>query len=427
VVLVIDREGVYRKIAPTNHGLLVKPPEELLGKTLRDVFLPDQAKTFISAMQQVLDTKQTKVIEYDLIIGDKTMRFETTISAMTEDNTLWVAHDITQRKRSEFIQDAIYRITQAAMTSEGMDALYLSIHSILGELMPAENFYIALYDSFRNMISFPYSVDQYDQPPTGMTPIQGLTGYVIRTGRPLLATREIFEGLIRQKEVEAVGTVGVDWMGAPLRAEGRTIGVMAVQSYTEGIHFDQEDLNLLEFVSTQVAQAIERKRMEEEIRNLSLTDELTGLSNRRGFTLLAEQEVKLAHRIKRGMLLFFCDMDDLKLINDTHGHAQGDLALQDVSAILKETFREADILARIGGDEFVALAVDASLESEEILANRFQVNLEKRKKKDNRSYKLSFSIGIARFDPEVPCTVAELIAQADGRMYEQKQDKKRNK
>ena len=143
------------------------------------------------------------------------------------------------------------------------------------------------------------------------------------------------------------------------------IGVMAVQIYTPGIHYDQEDLNLLEFVSTQVAQAIERKRMEEEIRSLSLTDELTGLYNRRGFTLLAEQEVKLAHRMNRTMLLFFCDVDNLKGINDTHGHAQGDLALKEVSAILKETFREADILARLGGDEFVVLAVDASLESAE--------------------------------------------------------------
>ena len=122
------------------------------------------------------------------------------------------------------------------------------------------------------------------------------------------------------------------------------------------MHYDQEDLNLLEFVSTQVAQAIERKRMDEEIRSLSLTDDLTGLYNRRGFTLLAEQEVKLAHRINRSMLLFFCDVDYLKSINDAHGHAQGDLALQEVSAILKETFREVDIMARLGGDEFVVLA-----------------------------------------------------------------------
>jgi len=335
--------------------------------------------------------------------------------------------DITERKRNELIQNAIYRITQAAITSDGIDALYYSIHSILGELIPAENFYIALYDSASNLISFPYFVDQYDEPPSEPTKIRGLTGYVIRSGRPLLATREIFDRLVQKGGVEAVGTVGVDWMGAPLKAEGRMIGVMAVQSYTEGIHFDQEDLNLLEFVSTQVAQAIERKRMEEEIRSLSLTDELTGLYNRRGFTLLAEQEVKLAHRFKRSVLLFFGDVDGLKVINDTHGHAQGDLALKEVSAILKETFREADIPARFGGDEFVVLAVDASIESAEIVTNRLQADLDARNQRGDRPYQLTLSMGIAQYDPEAPCTVSELIVQADGLMYQQKQARKGKK
>jgi diguanylate cyclase (GGDEF)-like protein len=158
-----------------------------------------------------------------------------------------------------------------------------------------------------------------------------------------------------------------------------------------------------------------------------LTDELTGLYNRRGFTLLAEQEVKLAQRIKKVMLLFFGDVDDLKTINDTLGHAQGDLALKEVSAILKESFRESDILARIGGDEFVALALDASKESGEIITNRIQATLEARNQPGDETYHLSLSMGIARYDPEAPCTLSELIAQADGLMYQQKQARKGKK
>jgi diguanylate cyclase (GGDEF)-like protein len=127
------------------------------------------------------------------------------------------------------------------------------------------------------------------------------------------------------------------------------------------------------------------------------------------------------------MLLFFCDMDDLKGINDSYGHAQGDLALKEVTAILKETFREADLLARIGGDEFVVLAVDASVESAEMLISRILANLEKRNAKGDRLYPLSLSVGIARFDPLAPCLVSDLIAEADGLMYQQKQEKKRNK
>ena len=250
-----------------------------------------------------------------------------------------------------------------------------------------------MYDTDKGLISFPYYVDQFDEAPPAPTPIQGLTGYVIRTGQPLLAPPEVFDQLVLQGEVEVVGTPGEDWMGAPLKVEGRIIGVMAVQSYSKEIHFDQEDLNLLEFVSTQVAQVIERKRMEQEIVSLSFTDELTGLYNRRGFTLLAEQEMKLAYRFKRSVSLFFFDVDDLKTINDSFGHAQGDAALKEVSAILKETFREADIPARIGGDEFVVLAPDASIESAEILTKRIQTRLERHNQKGERPYHLTLSVG----------------------------------
>ena len=149
--------------------------------------------------------------------------------------------------------------------------------------------------------------------------------------------------------------------------------------------------------------------------------------NRRGFILLAEQEVKLAHRKKRSMLLFFGDVDNLKTINDTHGHAQGDLALKEVSAVLKKSFREADILARFGGDEFMVLAVDASMESADVLTNRIQSFLERSNQQGDWPYQLSLSLGIAYYDPEAPCKVSEMIAQADGRMYQQKQEKKRIK
>ena len=117
-------------------------------------------------------------------------------------------------------------------------------------------------------------------------------------------------------------------------------------------------------------------------------------------------------------------MDSLKTINDTYGHAQGDLALKNISAILKKTFRESDIISRLGGDEFVVLNVNASLESADILANRIQSLLEKGNQQGDWPYQLSLSIGIARFDPKVPCKVSELIAQADALMYAQKQTRK---
>ena len=168
--------------------------------------------------QQVLDTRKTLQIEYDLKIGDRTVWFATSISPMTEDSTLWVAHDITQRKRFETVQNALYRISQTAITSEGMDALYRSIHSILGELIPAENFFIALIEPATGEISFPYYVDQFDEPPVGMTPQQGLTGYIIRTGASLAGHPGRGRPSCSKRPVEKVGTVSEDWMGAPFKS-----------------------------------------------------------------------------------------------------------------------------------------------------------------------------------------------------------------
>jgi diguanylate cyclase (GGDEF)-like protein/PAS domain S-box-containing protein len=418
----------------SNHALAgilgIADAQAVIGRKFQDFVLPEKASELGQRYQTAIKTGiDSDLISTELIRQDGSRAFvEITHNVIIEGGQVvgirGAVIDITERKQFELVQNAIYRIAQASFTSEGMEALYRSIHSILGELIPVENFFIALYDPVNDLISFPYFVDKRDSQPAAPTKLQGPTGYVIRTGHSLLANRETFDRLVQQGEMQAVGTVGVDWMGAPLIVKERVIGVMTVKSYTQEVRFDQGDLNLLEFVSTQVAQAIERKSMEEQIRTLSLNDELTGLYNRRGFTLLADHEVSLAYRLKRNMLLFFGDVDGLKTINDSLGHAQGDLALQEVAAILKKSFREADIVARFGGDEYVVLAVDAALDSADALTKRIQAALEAHNQTAGRLYSLSLSLGIVRYDPASPCTISELIAQADGRMYAMKQARK---
>jgi diguanylate cyclase (GGDEF)-like protein/PAS domain S-box-containing protein len=164
----------------------------------------------------------------------------------------------------------------------------------------------------------------------------------------------------------------------------------------------------------------ERKRMEDALRTMSLVDELTGLYNRRGFFSLAEQQLKISSRMKRRMMLLFADFDGLKRINDAFGHPEGDRALIEVANAFKETFRESDIVARIGGDEFVVLAIETDGVGTEILATRLQRNLEARTARGCRCYQLSLSMGIAHYEPEHPCSIDELLAQADRAMYGQK-------
>jgi diguanylate cyclase (GGDEF)-like protein/PAS domain S-box-containing protein len=167
----------------------------------------------------------------------------------------------------------------------------------------------------------------------------------------------------------------------------------------------------------------ERKRLEEQLHTMSLTDELTGLYNRRGFITLSEQQLKISERTKKGMLLLFVDLDRMKQINDTFGHQEGDKALTEIATILKEVFRESDIIGRIGGDEFAILAIDATDENRDVLIHRLYHTLDHYNKPDGRTYRLSLSMGIVYYSPEAPCPLDKLMAQADALMYEEKRNK----
>jgi diguanylate cyclase (GGDEF)-like protein/PAS domain S-box-containing protein len=168
----------------------------------------------------------------------------------------------------------------------------------------------------------------------------------------------------------------------------------------------------------------ERKRMEVEIIALVVTDQLTGLHNRRGFLSLAGQQLKLAKRNKSGMLLFFADLDGLKWINDTLGHEEGDRAIIEAATVLKESFRVSDIVARLGGDEYAVLAFYITGANSGIITDRLQSLIDRRNRQENRKYKLSISVGCSYYDPENPCSIDELMATADKLMYEHKQNKK---
>jgi diguanylate cyclase (GGDEF)-like protein len=167
----------------------------------------------------------------------------------------------------------------------------------------------------------------------------------------------------------------------------------------------------------------ERKRLEERIRTSSLLDDLTGLYNRRGFLTLAEQHLKLAERTGRGVLLIFADLDNFKTINDEYGHPEGDRALVDAARALRLVFRESDIIARIGGDEFVVLALETSDTSGDLLSRRLRERLTATSADLDRGYELAMSLGIARWDARSPSTIADLLARADSLMYEHKRQK----
>jgi diguanylate cyclase (GGDEF)-like protein len=181
----------------------------------------------------------------------------------------------------------------------------------------------------------------------------------------------------------------------------------------------------MEFVSNQVATAIERKRMEEELKRLAYYDILTGAYNR-GYGLeLLQRQIKLSKRDKSPLLLAYSDLDNLKDINDEFGHEEGDRAMVQVAKLFKSILREVDIIARMGGDEFLVIFLDSSLNEIPIIRERLSKELARLNQISKKPYKIGFSTGFSYYNPSNPLPMNELIRIADQKMYEEK--KRKNK
>jgi len=173
--------------------------------------------------------------------------------------------DITERKQAEQIQSVLYHIANTVNTTKNLDELFKSIQNYLGTVVDTTNFFVALYDKETDIISLPYHIDEKDKF-TSFPAGKSLTAYVIKTGKPLLATEEVTEKLTEAGKVETIGAPSKIWLGVPLKIGNKVIGTMAVQSYTDASLYTEKDMEILEFVSDEIALAIDRKRAEEALR-----------------------------------------------------------------------------------------------------------------------------------------------------------------
>jgi diguanylate cyclase (GGDEF)-like protein len=198
-----------------------------------------------------------------------------------------------------------------------------------------------------------------------------------------------------------------------------TTGEVHHMLWTTNFYYDEK--GNVEKVNSIARDITERKKFEEHLKAIAITDDLTGLLNRRGFFTLSEQQRKLVNRTKRHIAILYLDIDGFKNINDELGHKEGDNALIDTAGILKDTFRESDIIARIGGDEFAVLLTEhAGPDVENIMVEHLRENVKAFNDKGVRKYQLLFSIGIAGYDSLCPCSIDELLMRADDLMYKEK-------
>jgi PAS domain S-box-containing protein len=174
--------------------------------------------------------------------------------------------DVTERFRGEKIQQALYKIYRASNMAGNLQELFVMIHRILGEIVPAQNFSIALHDAEQDTMSYPYFVDEYEVTPLPQKSGKGVAAYVLRTGEPLIATQETVQVLATEGEIETASFAGLEWLGAPLKVDDRSIGVVALRTYDERVRFKEKDKIFLLFISSQIAKAIDLKRADDALR-----------------------------------------------------------------------------------------------------------------------------------------------------------------
>jgi two-component system, cell cycle sensor histidine kinase and response regulator CckA len=253
-ITILDTEYRIMRINSEFTRLFGYSEAESLGQMVGDLIVPLELRAQADEMSRALDSGQKVSLETrrrrkDGSLVDVSI-LGTPVSVAGETLALYAIYrDISQKKRAEALSSALYRLAEKTSSAEDLGQFYAAIHSIVAELMYARNFYIALYDAGTGYLSFPYFVDEQDPRPEPRKLGRGLTEYVLRTGEPLLATGEIFEELLRRREVDEIGAPSLDWLGVPLKMGATTLGVVAVQSYNDAFRFGDKDKEILTFVS----------------------------------------------------------------------------------------------------------------------------------------------------------------------------------
>jgi len=267
-----DKDGKYISANENFVRDLKVKQEDIVGKVDYDFFPKELADKYRADDKRIMTTEKTEKIEEKFVQQGKEVWINTVKTPVRDDNgnvtgVLGIAWDITERKRAENLQHALFRISEAVNLTSNFKELLKVIHETLGTLIDTTNFYIALYDAEKDLYSFPYCVDQYDE--ADFTPKQlkgSLTDYVRRTAKPIIVNEQTHHMLANAGEVGLIGRPSPIWLGVPLQTRNGVIGVVVVQSYSDPEAYSETDLNIMSFASDHIAVAIERKRAAEALR-----------------------------------------------------------------------------------------------------------------------------------------------------------------
>jgi diguanylate cyclase (GGDEF)-like protein len=408
----------------------------------------EKDKTLLNFVAQHIATALERKLAHE--------QLERRVAERTEE----LSREVEERQRGERLQAALFRIAELGSTTETPEAFSAAVHSVVGRLLYAGNFYIALLSPDSRQIEFPYSVDEFDVSREPRLLGRGLTEFVLRSGQPLLADRPTIERLTQEGEVLSHGTLSTTWLGVPLICDEQTVGVLAVQSYDSAHRYSRLDQELLTFVSYHIANALMRKRaadslkfanarlerrvadrteelfnanrdlreqiaqrerIERQLKHDALHDGLTGLPNRLHLlNRLGEALARFARFPQRRFAVLFLDLDRFKVINDSVGHLVGDELLKEVGGRITRVLNGWGLVARLGGDEFAVLLEPIESESDVTgLAAGIIESLSDPVRVAGKELYTSTSIGIALSHAQYR-TPEELLRDADVALYRAK-------
>jgi diguanylate cyclase (GGDEF)-like protein len=459
--LLINAAGIRRAQAQGRFFCVGHPPEFWMGAPLKnasdEVFGMLAMQVYdVDRIYSAEDRELFLVVAHHVAMAlDRLLHradLEETVARRTQELSRLNAalrQQVLERERAEHLHSALFQIAELSSQPGDMAKLFHSLHGIVGELLFARNFYIALFDESTGEVTFPYYIDeQCTASPPPRRGQRGLTEYIIRQRRGCLIDYDDATRLMENGEITDTREPirSQSWLGIPLFEEGVVRGVLVVQSYSPNVRYSRRDQELLTFVSRHIDTALSRRSAAEAVQaaNLKLEarvrsrtreldhanakllhenshDSLTGLPNRSQLQQRLGQAWALLCTEGQPLVVMFIDLDRFKMVNDSLGHHFGDLLLTQAAGRLRGCLREDDLLARLGGDEFAIMAPKAPLQAATDIAERILSAFELPFYIGGHAVFSSCSIGIVSADRQFHAEPADLLRDADTAMYRVKQ------
>lgn len=421
-VCIVDARGHFVFVSAACERIFGYHPNEMIGQPMINFVYPADRVRTLQAAEKIIQGSPASLFENRYVRKDgKVVDIMWSAQWSEADQVrVAIARDVTERKQADSMQAALYAISEAAHAAEDLPTLFHKIHQIIGGMLPAANFLVALRDAHNDTLSFPYYVDEDTHKSTAPSPNSTLISTeIIRTGEILHLSpgKQTFPaGYVQSDDAhDAFNLIGV-----PLHANKGVIGALILKSYKPEICYTQRDIDLLQFVSTQIAMAIERKQMELWLQHIARHDPLTDLPNRALFNDRLQTALLMSKRNQTWFALLYIDLDKFKNVNDSLGHAIGDQLLQEVAQRLRRCVRESDTVGRVGGDEFLILLNNIGLAEHALqVAENIRIALGQTFEVKGHPLYILPSIGVALY-PEHGDDYEQLIHSADEAMYRAK-------